>query len=89
MVALSPFGDYAIHMGTEEAAVSAATLRNIKLGLVDKDLTKNALAVRAGIASSTFNRKLNSPTDFTLRELGQVAKALDLKLEDIIRDVAA
>ena len=76
-------------MGTEEAAVSAATLRNIKLGLVNKDLTKNGLATKAGIASSTFARKLNCPSDFTLRELGQVAQVLDLKLEDIIKDSAA
>lgn len=76
-------------MEIDEAAISAATSRNIKLGLLDKNLSRNALAIRAGIPSTTFTRKLNCPSDFTLRELGQVAAALDKKLVDLIKDPAA
>ena len=75
-------------MEIDEAAVAAATSRNIKLGLLDKNLSRNALAIRAGIPSTTFTRKLNCPADFTLRELGQVAQALELKLLDLIKDPA-
>jgi hypothetical protein len=76
-------------METEEAAVSAATSKRIKLGLIDKDLSRNALALKAGIPSTTFTRKLNCPADFTIRELGQVAQALDIKLIDLFKDAAA
>ena len=73
---------------TNTAAISAATNRNILLGILDKGTTKNATAIKAGIAPNTFYRKLNSCGDFTLRELGQIADALDLKLEDMIKDAA-
>ncbi|AHB31646.1 putative transcriptional regulator [Arthrobacter phage vB_ArS-ArV2] len=75
-------------MEIEEADISAVTGRNIKLGLLDKNLSRNALALRAGIPSTTFTRKLNCPTDFTLRELGQVAEALDVKVVDLIKGAA-
>lgn len=75
-------------MEINEAAVSAATSRNIKLGLLDNNLSRNALAIRAGIPSSTFTRKLNCPADFTLRELGQVASVLNLKIADLIKERA-
>lgn len=76
-------------MEIEEADLISATIRNIKRGRIDQDLTKNALAIKAGIASTTFNRKLNCPADFTLRELGQVAEALNVKLVDLIKADAA
>jgi DNA-binding phage protein len=75
-------------MGINAADLSAATNRNIMLGILDKGTTKNATAIKAGIAPNTFYRKLNSCADFTLRELGQIADALDLKLEDMLKDAA-
>jgi DNA-binding phage protein len=64
--------------------ISAATNRNILLGILEKGSTKNAIAVKAGIPSTTFTRKLNSDGDFTLRELGKIAEALDRQLVDIL-----
>jgi DNA-binding phage protein len=64
--------------------ISAATNRNIMLGILEKGSTKNAIAVKAGIPSTTFTRKLNSDGDFTLRELGKIAEALDRQLADIL-----
>jgi hypothetical protein len=64
--------------------ISAATNRNIMLGILEKGSTKNAIAVKAGIPSTTFTRKLNSDGDFTLRELGKIAEALDRQLVDIL-----
>ena len=75
-------------MGTNVSALGATTNRNIMLGILDKGTTKNATAIKAGIAPNTFYRKLNSCEDFTLRELGQIANALDLKLTDMFKDVA-
>lgn len=75
-------------MGINVTAISAATNRNILLGILDKGSTKNATAIKAGIAPNTFYRKLNSCEDFTLRELGQIANALDLKLEDLLKGAA-
>jgi DNA-binding phage protein len=75
-------------MGINAADLNAATNRNIMLGILDKGTTKNATAIRAGIAPNTFYRKLNSCGDFTLRELGQIADALDLSLQDMLKDAA-
>lgn len=75
-------------MASNVSAISAATNRNIMLGILDKGTTKNATAIKAGIAPNTFYRKLNSCEDFTLRELGQIANALDLKLMDMLKDAA-
>ncbi|UUG70002.1 helix-turn-helix DNA binding domain protein [Arthrobacter phage Zucker] len=75
-------------MGINAAAINAATNRNIMLGILDKGTSKNATAIKAGIAPNTFYRKLNSCGDFTLRELGQIADALDLNLQDMLKDVA-
>ena len=38
----------------------------------------------AGIPYATLTRKLEGHSDFTIRELGKIAKALDLTLADII-----
>lgn len=66
-------------------AVVTATNRNILLEILTRGISKNAVAKRAGISSSSFHRKVTGKTDFTLRELGKVAQALDVKIEDIIR----
>jgi DNA-binding Xre family transcriptional regulator len=68
---------------------SAAAARKIKFGLVDNKLTRNALAVRAGIPTTTFSRKLDQkPEAFTLKELGDIAEALGIQFEDLFRSAA-
>lgn len=64
--------------------ISSAINRNIRLAFTEKGITKNATATKSGIPTSTFNRKLNSDGDFTLRELGKIAEALDRQLVDIL-----
>jgi len=71
-------------MDTSTSAISAATNQNILLGIVETRSTRNATATRAGIPTTTFNRKLNGDGDFTLRELGKIAEALDRQLADIL-----
>ena len=46
--------------------------------------SKNAIAKRAGIPLTTFSRKINGHGDFTIRELGMIAEALEATLADII-----
>lgn len=57
---------------------------NILVGIVRNNTSKNATAAKAGIPISTFSRKLNGHGDFSLRELGMIADALDLTLEDLL-----
>lgn len=64
--------------------ISSATNKNIKLGIVDAGTNRNAVARKAGIPPTTFNRKLDGHADFTLRELGHIAEALDCQLADIL-----
>lgn len=77
-------------MGTiNRAAASAVAIRNIKIGLVDSGITQNALALRAGISSTTFDRKFKArPEKFTIDELEMIAAALDLKFEDLFKEAA-
>ena len=71
-------------MATNYSTVTTDINQNILLGILTKGTTKNAIATKAGIPTSTFNRKINNTGDFTLRELGQIAEALDLHLADIL-----
>ncbi|HEX9137312.1 MAG TPA: helix-turn-helix domain-containing protein [Nitrospirota bacterium] len=75
-------------MGIEEARRSAAITKNIEQALENKNLTRNELATRASIAKSTLYRNMNRPENFTIREAGEIAKALDLGLIDILKETA-
>lgn len=77
-------------MGTiNRTDASAVALRNIKLGMLDSGIKQNALATKAGISSTTFDRKFKArPERFTIDELEMIAAALDLKFEDLFKDAA-
>jgi hypothetical protein len=79
-----PYGRYLVHMEQNVTAISAATNQNIRLGILEKNSSKNAVAIKAGIPTTTFTRKLTGNGDFTLRELGKIAEALDRQLVDIL-----
>jgi len=68
--------------------IHSTTKRNILVRLVDKGLTKNSLATTAGIPSTTFDRKLKHPEQFTLKDLGSIAQALDIELKELFKDAA-
>lgn len=87
VLAQSPNGDYISHMETTGGAINAAA-RKIKLELIDQNISKNALATRAGIASTSFTRKLEHPEQFTLKDLGNIAQALEIELKDLFQDAA-
>ena len=46
--------------------------------------SRNQMSKEAGIPYATLTRKLDGHSEFTIRELGKIAKALDLKLKDVI-----
>lgn len=75
-------------MGIEEASLSAAITKNIEQALDDKNITKNELVARTTIAKSTFYRNMKRPDSFTCREVGEIAKALNMGIIDLVRDVA-
>jgi predicted transcriptional regulator len=75
-------------MGTEEAALSAVITRNIDQARKDQDISKNELALRANIPKSTFYRNMQQPEDFTFKEIGKIAKALDRGVLDLLKDTA-
>ena len=79
---------YFDHMEPDNPAVVTATNRNILLEILTRGTSKNAVAAKADISTSSFHRKVTGKTDFTLRELGKVAEALDLKLTDLIKEAA-
>jgi len=74
-------------METTGGAINA-TASTIKRELTNRDLTKNALATKAGIPGTSFDRKLKHPEQFTLKDLGSIAQALDIELKDFFQDAA-
>ena len=46
--------------------------------------TRNQISQLAGIPYTTLTRKLEGHADFTIRELGKIAKTLDLTIGEII-----
>ena len=68
--------------------IRSVTRRNILVQIVDKGTNRNALATAAGIPGTSFNRKLDHPEQFTLKDLGSIAQALDIELKDLFKDAA-
>lgn len=75
-------------MGTNHTSVVTATKRNILYTILDKGTSATAVAIKAGIPTSTFHRKIHKPETFTIGELADIAEALDLHIEDIVKDAA-
>ena len=76
-------------MGTENDRIWPVITKNIEQALKNQGLNRNALASKSRIAKSTLYRNIDQPEKFTGRELGQIAEALGLPLEELIKDVAA
>lgn len=88
-LANSPNGEYLVHMEITPTPIATVVTRNIKRGLEDNGITQNALAVKAGIAPTSLDRKLNvRPETFAVWELGDIAAALGMQFDDLIKDAA-
>lgn len=71
-------------METTTTQVTTATNHNILRLIKDHGTTKNAVAKAAQIPATTFDRKINGKTDWTIPELGDVAGVFGLTFWDIL-----
>jgi DNA-binding Xre family transcriptional regulator len=75
-------------MGAKQPSRSEAVARNINRLVAERGIRKSELYRAAGLARSTFHDKLdNRPQKFTVEELENIAKALEVDLEDLLRSV--
>nr|WP_228506548.1 helix-turn-helix transcriptional regulator [Frigoribacterium sp. VKM Ac-2530] len=52
---------------------------------LDHKLSVRALGVKAGISPDTLKRQLNNDRDMTMTQIAQLARALDLAPEELVR----
>lgn len=71
-------------MGKNIAELTSATNDTILHQIAKRNTNRNALAARAGVPSSTFNRKVDGHGEWTVKELAQIAEALDLELPEVL-----
>lgn len=72
-------------MGTNNTAVISTATRNNILNHIDgKGTSKHAIARKAGIPMTTFDRRLEHPEQITLKEAGSIAAALGVTIADIL-----
>ncbi|MGN6406173.1 helix-turn-helix domain-containing protein [Sinomonas sp.] len=73
-------------MGAKQPSRSEAIARNINRLAAERGMRKAQLYKAAGLARSTFHDKLdNRPQKFTVEELENIAKALEVALEDLLK----
>jgi len=75
-------------MGKNIAEITSATNDTILHQITKRRTNRNAVAAKAGVPSSTFNRKVDGHGDWTVKELGQIAEALELKLPEVLLEEA-
>lgn len=75
-------------MDKPQHTIGAVAARNIKLELVDRSISRNALATKAGIPATTFTRNLDRPENFTIKHLNDIADALGVSFFDLLKDAA-
>jgi len=56
----------------------------ISAAITRADRTRAWVARNAGIPATTFGRKLNGDTSFTVRELARIAQVLGIKESDLL-----
>ena len=82
---VSPYGDKLIYMEKETTEnIIKAVNQQILVEILRGGESKHGVAVKAGIPSTTFNRKIAGNGDFTLRELGDIANVFGLTIQDLL-----
>lgn len=51
--------------------------------------TQSQIATRLGISQQSMSRRLSGATSFTINELAAIATELDVRLTDLVGEVAA
>ncbi|UDL14880.1 helix-turn-helix DNA binding domain protein [Arthrobacter phage Sarge] len=75
-------------MGTENDRLWPVITKKIEQELKSQGLNRNALVNMTRIPKSTLYRNIEQPEQFKCSELGQIAEALGLTLEELIKDAA-
>jgi DNA-binding Xre family transcriptional regulator len=75
-------------MGAKQPSSSERIALNIYRLIDERNITRADLRRLAGVANSTFYDKLdNRPEKFTVEELTNIAHALGVQLEDLLKGV--
>ncbi len=61
--------------------------RKMKVAMASAEMTGKTLAAACGMSESSISTLMNHSVDCRLSTLGKVAKALGVKVEDIIEEV--
>lgn len=86
---LFPNGNYGSRMETNNTGVITSAARQNILNYIDqRGTTKAATARLAGIPMTTLDRNLKRPELFTLLQVGCLADALEVTVEDILTSEA-
>lgn len=60
--------------------------RKLDLAMANKCYSKTKLAINAGICYSSFIKIINGKMNLTPKALGKIAKTLEVKPQDLIKD---
>ena len=65
---------YGFHMVTE--SITSQVAEKVAAAILRSEKSKTAVALAAGIPSTTFTRKINGHADFTVNEIHAIATVL-------------
>ena len=82
-----PSGCYCLRMDTH--TVSSKVASKVRGIAAEKMLSTGDLAERSGIPYTTLRRKMRGEREFSVTELGLVARALDVDIEALVREAFA
>lgn len=71
-------------MGKNIADVTSAANHTILHQIAKQNTNRHALAKKAGIPQTSFDRKLDGHTDWYVNELGRVAEALGVTFAGVL-----
>ena len=74
----------ASHMGKNIAEIISDTNHTILHEITKQGTNRHALAKKAGIPQTSFDRKVDGHTDWKVPELDRVANALGLKFPEVL-----
>lgn len=68
---------------------SQRVARNVRAEMVRAGRTQSQIAGRLGISQQSLSRRLSGLTSFTIDELAVIATTLEVRLTDLVGEVAA
>ncbi len=68
---------------------SMRVARNVRAEMVRAAVNQTDIAVQLGISQQSISRRLSGRTSFTIDELAAIATILNVRLADLVGEVAA